>query len=326
MEDVPENVKALIQTSFKQAKAEMTEEMNLKIGNLEKTHEQLLKQQRQTLTEIFKAWIDNLTSQIGQNSEFIGEMRGRATQFELQLNTEFKNLRAQIGEGVPNSRDSVGKDCAIPVAHTEVCVNERNVTFSPRTADKPDHTLVEMDQQILYLTQELIKLKNSLRAAENCIDKLEDQSRRNNLKFYGIPEGEQESWADSEAIIRDLMRDELKIPNADNIGITRAHRMDQKGLKEDEPRPIIVKYEHWKDRQNILVNSKVFKGTPKSISEDFCARTVEYRKKLLPEMYEKRKQGLFSTIRYKKVISKQFLRKNTENEITNETDLETEEY
>ena len=324
MEDVPENVKALIEKMYTKAKTEIKEEMTLKISNLEHTYDKLISQQRQTLTETFKLWIDNLTSQISQNSEFIGEVRGRATQFELQLNQEFVSLRSQIDQGVKNFCDNGGKDSDVPVAPTEVCVSDRNVTFSPVSLMKPEHSLVEMDRQIMYLTQELSKVKSALRDAENCIDKLEDQSRRNNLKFYGLPEGEQESWADSEALIRNLMRDELKIPDAENIGITRAHRMHQKGLKVDEPRPIIVKYEHWRDRQTVLGNSKVFKGTPKSISEDFCARTVEYRKKLLPEMYQKRDQGLFATIRYKKVISKAF-RKNTEN-LTNEDDLETEEY
>ena len=316
MTDVADNVKEHIKQMCGNLKAEILQQTELKISNVEKYYDLLLKQQRQTLTEAFKLWIDSLTTQITQNTEFIGELRGRATQFELQINKDLEKLGTKVSNGVQISQGAAEKEPDILPSHSNVCVSERNVTFSPGSTTKPKHTIAEMDEQIYYLTQEVSDIKSQLRDAENCIDKLEDQSRRNNLKFYGIPEADEESWADSEAAIRVLMRDELKIANADNIEITRAHRMNQKGLKEDEPRPIIVKYDHWKDRQTVLKSSKALKGTPKSISEDFCARTVDYRKKLLPEMYEKREQGLFSTIRYKTVISKPF-RKTIDN-VSNE--------
>ena len=70
------------------------------------------------------------------------------------------------------------------------------------------------------------------------IDFLEDHSRRNNLKFFGIAEGETENWEQSTKKVLDLVREKLEI--TEPIEIERAHRVG-KGLSRG-PRPIVAKF------------------------------------------------------------------------------------
>ena len=83
-----------------------------------------------------------------------------------------------------------------------------------------------MDTEIGQLKQENVKLKGK-------VDKLEEQSRRENLIFYGIPEiteSEKETWEDCEKKVRTVMKVELRIEHAldEEIQIGRAHSIRAK--------------------------------------------------------------------------------------------------
>ena len=101
----------------------------------------------------------------------------------------------------------------------------------------------ELLKQVKLLTAENTKLKIQM-------SKLEDQSRRENLIFYGIPEtDDNESWEKSENLIRKFMSEKMKVDNAmddteKGIQIERAHRISHTRSNKDakEPRPIIVKF------------------------------------------------------------------------------------
>ena len=54
---------------------------------------------------------------------------------------------------------------------------------------------------------------------------LEDRSRRGNLRFDGIEEWEDESWADTEENLKLKIKETLGI---ENIEIERAHRVGDK--------------------------------------------------------------------------------------------------
>ena len=76
--------------------------------------------------------------------------------------------------------------------------------------------------------------------------KLECHSRRGNLKFYGIKEREHESNEDTEDLLRNFLRTDLKIPKEDegSIQFERVHRASARRVSSGTPnskRPIIVK-------------------------------------------------------------------------------------
>ena len=77
---------------------------------------------------------------------------------------------------------------------------------------------------------------------------MEDRSRRNNLRFDGIDEANQETWHNT-AIVRESFTNK-------NVRIERAHRMFRKGKNNSKLRSIIIKLLDYKDKKIILDNAK----------------------------------------------------------------------
>ena len=146
----------------------------------------------------------------------------------------------------------------------------------------------------------------TIKSLEARIDKLEDHSRRNNLLFYGFKEDNREQC---ENRVRDILATKIlyNIRDVNTIEIVRAHRLGP--FKNDQTRPIIVKFQHYSDKQQILQN--IFKGKLNSlpgkwVSEDFSENTTNDRKFLRDQLLEARselgkKVIKNSSVRYKAI-------------------------
>ena len=126
----------------------------------------------------------------------------------------------------------------------------------------------------------------TLSSLESRIDKLEDHSRRDNLLFYGFEESQYENCENK---IRDILARKILFGltdvNVNNVDIVRAHRLGQ--YKAGETRPIIVKFQHYCDKELIL--KQVYKGklnseNGKFVNEDFSTNTTNERKFLREQM------------------------------------------
>ena len=135
---------------------------------------------------------------------------------------------------------------------------------------------------------------------------MEDRSRRNNLRFEGITEHENESWDDCENKIYDLLENKLEI-DIENVVIERAHRTEKKKNK-NRSRPIVAQFSNYKDKMNILKNCKKLKNTRFSIFEDFSRETAAIRKEKWQEVLANREKGMISYLNYRTVICKQRVR------------------
>lgn len=73
---------------------------------------------------------------------------------------------------------------------------------------------------------------------------------RDNLVYYGVPENtEQENC---ESLVKELIRIHLGL-DVDNMIFDRAHRMGNRTARQ--PRPIVVKFHKYKDREEVRVKS-----------------------------------------------------------------------
>ena len=75
--------------------------------------------------------------------------------------------------------------------------------------------------QVLDSTIE--EIQDDLNHQEEQMEYLENQSRRNNVRIYGIPEEDNETWETTEAKARQVLKDELNLASAPDI--ERAHRV-----------------------------------------------------------------------------------------------------
>jgi ribA/ribD-fused uncharacterized protein len=112
----------------------------------------------------------------------------------------------------------------------------------------------------------------------------ECQSRRSNLRLHGIPEPVKETWSVTESIVRNLMIANLKFSQIEvqKIDIDRAHRVGPYVKNGETPRPILVKFVLFKDRERVWEARRNLKNTDIWLAEDFPAEIEGNRKILYP--------------------------------------------
>ena len=81
-----------------------------------------------------------------------------------------------------------------------------------------------------------------------------------------------------EAKVIELLESKNFVDNDYIVYIDRAHRLGRK--TSDKPRPIIVRFTYFKDKQAILKNGWKLKGCNINMSEDFSKATIEVHKQL----------------------------------------------
>ena len=101
---------------------------------------------------------------------------------------------------------------------------------------------------------------------ENKLVDLEDRSRRNILRINGIKVGKIETWEECEERVNCFLEEKLDIDTSE-IWIERAHRVGEK--KNGQERQIVVQFNSYKNKLDILRNCKKLKGTNFSVFEDF---------------------------------------------------------
>ena len=96
-----------------------------------------------------------------------------------------------------------------------------------------------------------------------------------------------------------MLKERLDIENVEK---ECAHRAGRKS--RNKPRPIVCKCLRFKNKQKILRNAKLLKGTNTFINEDYCQDTVEYRKELWEEVKVLRSQGKIGYLNYRSIVSR----------------------
>ena len=86
----------------------------------------------------------------------------------------------------------------------------------------------------------------------------------------------------------DFLENTLKIEDTKSIQIEKAYRLGKRKSEPTKPRPIVVKFTHFKDRAAVKNSSNRLKYTKYGISPHYPR---ERRKKLVPIMLNERKNG-----------------------------------
>lgn len=113
--------------------------------------------------------------------------------------------------------------------------------------------------------KDLVKVNsNRFVAIDKRIDDLEQYSRRNNLRVFGVHEVQGE---DTDTLLLDLFRNKLNLTITLNE-LDRSHRVGKPVSGSGRPRPILVKFISYRIRAQIFTNKKMLKGSNYSIKED----------------------------------------------------------
>ena len=133
------------------------------------------------------------------------------------------------------------------------------------------------------------------------VDYLENQSRRNNLRFDGIPDNPQESWDDSEKKVLDVLNTKFGFETPPVI--ERAHRVGP--AKPQRVRSIVVKFNHFKDREQVYRNRSVLKGSKIYVNEDLSEKVMKKRNEQLHLLKEARSEGKLAYFSMDKLVVKE---------------------
>ena len=113
----------------------------------------------------------------------------------------------------------------------------------------------------------------------NKLTDLEDRSWCNNLKIDGISESRNDTWQECEGEIQTVFNEKLGLKN---VQIERAHcsKRSKRNNNSEKPRIIGCKLLNYKQKEEILRNTKKLKGSNIFINDDFCHEMMQHQKKL----------------------------------------------
>lgn len=136
----------------------------------------------------------------------------------------------------------------------------------------------EVMGNVKQMVVEINKLKeenNNLHKKMECrVTNLEQYSRRNSLRLFGVPDEPNE---DTEHKVIDIVSRKMNV-ELPEFAIDRCHRIGIRKDNHSKPRQIIVKFTSYKFRNMVFGNKKLLKGSSIIVGEDLCpARQAVYQ-------------------------------------------------
>lgn len=174
-------------------------------------------------------------------------------------------------------------------------VTDLKVTTS-KASETSNDALTKLTNELTQVTTninnkvdtEVARINKELKALKERVIQQEAYDRRSNLIFTGLSEDKKE---DCEAKCKWVMKDKLKLHDVDSIKIERCHRLGTKRINSKQPRPIIIRFNWYKDRVRVHKARKELQGSRFWIMEDYPQEIRDRRKVLQPIANTARNQG-----------------------------------
>lgn len=140
----------------------------------------------------------------------------------------------------------------------------------------------QMEDVTTEMTEVLATAMKQHKTLQQKLTDLESRSRRNNIRIFGLAEGEE-----GNSVIRfisDLLKRELTLPGDLDLKIKRAHRsLAPKPRPEAHPRPLIINFQEFTTKELVLKEAwkkgKIQLGNrPIFFDHDYAAEVVQQRR------------------------------------------------
>ena len=221
--------------------------------------------------------IDAATNEIS-NCSTIEELqkffKDKVQQMEQQFDDKLQRLEERNEAKVDTLHRVINeKDTVIGRLNNEIGELKKSLDFLTNETSEIKKSVAE---NVKNLDSKISISQNNVSAIKYKTVDLEDRSRRCNLVFYGFEEAPNENC---EKLILELLQS-LRILEDEEIWIERAHRLGKRNPANERPRPIIVCFTYFKQKQEIIRNGNRFKHCNINVSEDYSKETLEEHKKL----------------------------------------------
>ena len=138
----------------------------------------------------------------------------------------------------------------------------------------------KLTQHIETLTTENKNLKEDLTAVKkenlslkNELNNLEQYTRRENVRIFGVEDNAWEDGKKSTVLALDILRNKMKIDIKEE-DVEVAHRVGK--FKSDRKRAIIVRFASRKTKEKVMTEKKKLKGSGIFVNEDLTKRNADW--------------------------------------------------
>ena len=188
----------------------------------------------------------------------------------------------------------------------EVADLKYSLQYSQKDVDSQKTVLDKNVVAIQSVSNQIADIKTSLDKCCNKTTDLENRSRRNNLRITGIPEKQHETWEESEAQVKSILKEKLGL--ASEPRIERAHRVGRLTQSDESsrssPRPIVCRLYDWKEKENVLKLARIRKPSGIFVNEDVAEATMAKRREQLPLLRRAKQEGKIAYFVLDKLIIK----------------------
>lgn len=174
-----------------------------------------------------------------------------------------------------------GRLALVEVLHKEFQALRESLEFSQQQVASLTSENAQLRESVKNLTDGVSQLSNENKKIKETILDLQARSMRDNLVFAGIPERAEEN---PEETVKSFLQQQLKLPldAVRNITFHRVHRMGGKKQDSRRPRPIVAKFEHYKQKEQVRSRGRELKGTDFSMNDQFPKEILDRRRALFP--------------------------------------------
>ena len=222
--------------------------------------------------------------------------------FQTIMDSQLKTFQACLQACMDSTNKRI--DTFVRETIPDIAEIKASLQYTQKEVDQMKEDVNNNSAQRVVTDRLLQRLDADVRRLDDACDYLENQSRRNNLRIDGVKEKPGESWEETEAALRLVVKRDLKLPagQVDNLQIERAHRTGAATAQRD--RTIVVKFNSFKDRDAIIRAARTVKPRGVFVNEDYSQRVVSRRKELLPKMREARENGKIAYLSFDKLVVK----------------------
>ena len=201
----------------------------------------------------------------------------------ISIETQLAQMNV-VKESVSNTNSKVIKlGTEVADLKTKIASYEESVTNYSEWYDELMRSRPESDPMTSDLLERIENLEENHAKTENRLIDLQWRSMRENLIFTGIKEPvlAQDEYEDVEYTLKTFLKQNMKIDRY--IELDRVHRLGRFDPNKLYPRPIIAKFERYKDKEYVRqLAPDVLTNTQYGVREQFPYEIEEKRKKLYP--------------------------------------------
>lgn len=193
---------------------------------------------------------------------------------------ELKSLRSEFGSKLDSIDDRLGK-MANSVTALENSMSEvkQNVAANTTRMEEAENRIMSAEEQLEKTTANLTNAMKRIAYLETKTEDLENRSRRNNLRLFGLREGAEGNQTLLDFIQKMLPR-WLELDTDRTFILERAHRT-LAPQKANQNRAVLIRFLKFQDREFVFRSTKqcdiMHEGNKLLFVQDLSAETMRQR-------------------------------------------------